>query len=89
MADAKRMGKKVIIDFDDHLLEVPEDNPANHYFANPQVQKQIQDTFLFADAVIVSTKKLYDLYFPMCQGKIPMFMSFLMDGILLIYQCLK
>jgi hypothetical protein len=73
MADAKRMGKKVIIDFDDHLLEVPEDNPANHYFANPQVQKQIQDTFLFADAVIVSTKKLYDLYFPMCQGKIPMF----------------
>jgi hypothetical protein len=71
MADAKRMGKKVIIDFDDHLLEVPEDNPANHYFANPQVQKQIQDTFLFADAVIVSTKKLYDLYFPMCQGKIP------------------
>jgi hypothetical protein len=73
MADAKRMGKKVIIDFDDYLLEVPEDNPANHYFANPQVQKQIQDTFLFADAVIVSTKKLYDLYFPMCQGKIPMF----------------
>ena len=73
MADAKRMGKKVIIDFDDHLLEVPEDNPANHYFANPQVQKQIQDTFLFADAVIVSTKKLYDLYYPMCQGKIPMF----------------
>ncbi len=73
MADAKRMGKKVIIDFDDHLLEVPEDNPANHYFANPQVQKQIQDTFLFADAVIVSTKKLYDLYHPMCQGKIPMF----------------
>lgn len=73
MADAKRMGKKVIIDFDDHLMEVPEDNPANHYFANPQVQKQIQDTFLFADAVIVSTKKLYDLYFPMCQGKIPMF----------------
>ncbi len=61
------------IDFDDHLLDVPEDNPANHYFANPQVQKQIQDTFLFADAVIVSTKKLYDLYFPMCQGKIPMF----------------
>ena len=73
MADAKRMGKKVIIDFDDHLLDVPEDNPANHYFANPQVQKQIQDTFLFADAVIVSTKKLYDLYYPMCQGKIPMF----------------
>ena len=73
MADAKRMGKKVIIDFDDHLLDVPEDNPANHYFANPQVQKQIADTFLFADAVIVSTKKLYDLYYPMCQGKIPMF----------------
>jgi hypothetical protein len=73
MADAKRMGKKVIIDFDDHLLEVPEDNPASNYFSNPQVQKQIQDTFLFADAVIVSTKKLYDLYFPMCQGKIPMF----------------
>ena len=73
MADAKRMGKKVIIDFDDHLLEVPEDNPANQYFSNPQVQKQIQDTFLFADAVIVSTKKLYDLYYPMCQGKIPMF----------------
>ena len=39
MADAKRMGKKVIIDFDDHLLDVPEDNPANNYFANPQVQK--------------------------------------------------
>jgi len=73
MADAKRMGKKVIIDFDDHFLDVPEDNPAAHYFSNPKVQKQIQDTFLFADAVIVSTKKLYDLYYPMCQGKIPMF----------------
>jgi hypothetical protein len=73
MADAKRMGKAVIIDFDDHLLDVPEDNPASHYFSNPQVQKQIADTFLFADAVIVSTKKLYDLYHPMCQGKIPMF----------------
>lgn len=73
MADAKRMGKKVIIDFDDHLLDVPDDNPAAHYFSNPKVQKQIADTFLFADAVIVSTKKLYDLYYPMCQGKIPMF----------------
>jgi hypothetical protein len=73
MADAKRMGKKVIIDFDDHLLEVPEDNPASIYFSNPQVKKQISDTFLFADAVIVSTKKLYDLYYPMCQGKIPMY----------------
>lgn len=73
MADAKRMGKKVIIDFDDHLLDVPDDNPAATYFSNPKVQKQIQDTFLFADAVIVSTKKLYDLYYPMCQGKIPMF----------------
>ena len=73
MADAKRMGKKVIIDFDDHLLEVPDDNPASYYFSNPQVKKQISDTFLFADAVIVSTKKLYDLYYPMCQGKIPMF----------------
>jgi len=73
MADAKRMGKKVIIDFDDHLLEVPDDNPASYYFSNPQVKKQISDTFLFADAVIVSTKKLYDLYHPMCQGKIPMF----------------
>jgi len=73
MADAKRMGKKVIIDFDDHLLEVPDDNPASYYFSNAQVKKQISDTFLFADAVIVSTKKLYDLYYPMCQGKIPMF----------------
>ena len=73
MADAKRMGKKVIIDFDDHLLDVPEDNPAAHYFSNPKVQKQIADTFLFADAVIVSTKKLYELYYPICQGKIPMF----------------
>ena len=73
MADAKRMGKKVIIDFDDHLLDVPDDNPAAHYFSNPKVQKQIADTFLFADAVIVSTKKLYELYYPMCQGKIPMF----------------
>ena len=63
----------MIIDFDDHLLDVPDDNPAAHYFSNPKVQKQIADTFLFADAVIVSTKKLYDLYYPMCQGKIPMF----------------
>ncbi len=37
------------------------------------VSNRVKDTFLFADAVIVSTKKLYDLYFPMCQGKIPMF----------------
>jgi len=72
MADAKRMGKAVIIDFDDHLLNVPEDNPAASYFSNPQVQKQIQDTFLFADVIIVSTQKLLDLYKPMSQGK-PMF----------------
>jgi len=51
---------------------VPEDNPAASYFSNPQVQKQIQDTFLFADVIIVSTQKLLDLYKPMSQGK-PMF----------------
>lgn len=73
MADAKRMGKKVIIDFDDHLLDVPEDNPAAIHFSNPQIQKQIQDTFSIADAVIVSTKKLYDIYFPFAQGKVPMY----------------
>jgi hypothetical protein len=72
MADAKRMGKAVIIDFDDHLLNVPEDNPASAYFSNPQVQKQIQDTFLFADVIIVSTQKLYDLYKPLSHDK-PMF----------------
>jgi hypothetical protein len=72
MADAKRMGKAVIIDFDDHLLNVPEDNPASTYFSNPQVQKQIQDTFLFADVIIVSTQKLYDLYKPLSHDK-PMF----------------
>jgi hypothetical protein len=72
MADAKRMGKAVIIDFDDHLLNVPEDNPASAYFSNPQVQKQIQDTFIFADVIIVSTQKLYDLYKPLSHDK-PMF----------------
>ena len=72
MADAKRMGKAVIVDFDDHLLNVPEDNPASVYFSNPQVQKQIHDTFLFADVVIVSTQKLFDLYKPLCNDK-PMF----------------
>ena len=72
MADAKRMGKAVIIDFDDHLLNVPEDNPASAYFSNPQVRKQIEDTFLFADVIIVSTEKLYELYKPLSHNK-PMF----------------
>ena len=73
MADAKRLGKKVIIDFDDHLLQVPEDNPASVYFSNQNVQKQIIDTFQFADAVFVSTKKLYDLYIPYLKDKSIMF----------------
>lgn len=73
MADAKRMGKKVVIDFDDHLLQVPVDNPAAVYFENPQVKKQVIDTFRFADAVIVSTQKLYDIYKPYTLDKIPMF----------------
>ena len=69
MADAKRMGKAVIIDFDDHLLSVPEDNPASYYFSNPQVRKQVEDTFIFADVIIVSTQKLLEIYQPLAQGK--------------------
>jgi len=69
MADAKRMGKQVIIDFDDHLLDIPEDNPASAYFANAQVQKHIMETFTLADVIFVSTQALHDQYVSYAKGK--------------------
>ncbi len=54
----KRLGKKIIIDYDDFLLGVPGDNPLFGHYASKKSQDTIIEIIRAADAVIVSTNEL-------------------------------
>lgn len=62
IAEAKKMGKKVIIDHDDLLHEVNEANPASQHFNSDKVKQSVEKAFKHADHVTVSTPFLYDFY---------------------------
>jgi len=62
IAEAKKMGKKVIIDHDDLLHEVNDANPASQHFNSDKVKQSVEKAFKYADHVTVSTPFLYDFY---------------------------
>lgn len=55
---AKRVGVKVITDYDDNFFEVPRDNPCYADYMQPQSKKRIAEIIALSDAVTVSTKEL-------------------------------
>lgn len=55
---SKILYRKVWIDFDDNLLEVPPSNPSFHKFRNPKVRENIAKILQLADVVTFSTKDL-------------------------------
>lgn len=59
---AKRLGLKVWVDYDDHLLDVPDSNPAHGHYSNPKNKDNIRYCVGHADVVSVSTQFLADEY---------------------------
>ena len=62
IAEAKKMGKKIILDHDDLLHEVNAANPASQHFGKPQVKESVEKAFKYADYTIVSTPFLKEFY---------------------------
>ena len=62
IAEAKKMGKKIIIDHDDLLHEVNAANPASEHFAKTKVKESVEKAFQYADYLIVSTPFLKEFY---------------------------
>lgn len=58
---AKLNGRKVWVDFDDDLFNVPQSNPAYKIYGNDQTKFNIAKIINLADAVTVSTKSLKQL----------------------------
>jgi len=63
-AQIKRMGIKLILDYDDNLLSVPLDNPAYIGYANKEVKEAIIGCLTLADVVSVTTEDLKQSYLP-------------------------
>lgn len=59
---AQRVGVPVWVDFDDYVFDVPTDNPAWTFYANPETRKTIQAIMKSANVLTVSTGKLKELY---------------------------
>ena len=62
IAEAKKMGKKVILDHDDLLHEVSYANPSSKHFNNIKVKESVEKAFQYADHVITSTPHLKEFY---------------------------
>jgi len=62
ISEAKKMGKKVILDHDDLLHEVNPANPSSQHFSKEVVKKSVERAFIYADHVITSTPYLKDFY---------------------------
>ncbi len=62
ISEAKKMGKKIILDHDDLLHEVNDANPSSKHFNNEVVKKSVERAFKYADHVITSTPYLKTFY---------------------------
>jgi hypothetical protein len=62
IAEAKRMGKKILLDIDDLLHGLTDANPASKHFNNPQVKQTMDAALSMGDALIVSTPFLAEFY---------------------------
>jgi hypothetical protein len=56
------MGKKIVLDIDDLLHNIPESNPASKHFGKADVQQSIEKALALADHLIVSTPPLKVFY---------------------------
>lgn len=57
---AQKCGRKVWIDYDDNVLEIPPHNPSYDFYAQEKIQNNIRVLRRYADIVSVSTKLLFD-----------------------------
>lgn len=62
IAEARKMGKKIIIDHDDLLHEVNLANPASEHFGKTKVKESVEKAFAYADYLMVSTPFLKEFY---------------------------
>jgi len=62
IAEARKMGKKIILDHDDLLHEVNLANPASEHFGKTKVKESVEKAFKYADYIIVSTPYLKEFY---------------------------
>lgn len=60
VTDAKIIGTKIWLDFDDDLLTVPSSNPSHKFYSSPQKKKAIKKLCEMAHVVTVSTQGLAD-----------------------------
>lgn len=56
--EARRMGKRIILDIDDLLHGIPEANPATGHFNRPEILQTIEKALSHADHLFVSTPAL-------------------------------
>lgn len=56
------IGKKVWVDFDDYIFDVPEGNRAWAYFQNPNNLEMCKNVLRMADLITVTTEKLHSAY---------------------------
>jgi hypothetical protein len=66
MAEARRMGKKLIVDIDDLLHGLTDANPASRHFNAPNIISTMDSALGLADHLIVSTPFLAEFYTPKC-----------------------
>ena len=62
IAEARKMGKKIILDHDDLLHEVNLANPASEHFGKTKVKESVEKAFKYADYIMVSTPFLKEFY---------------------------
>jgi hypothetical protein len=61
---ARRMGRPVWVDYDDDLLQVPDDNPSFEAYSDPRVRRTVVQIIQSADVVTVSTRALARVFYP-------------------------
>lgn len=69
MEKAKKLGKRVWIDFDDLLTQMPDSNPNCNFYWREEVQQAIMNALAIADVVTVSTQSLADAIKPYIKGE--------------------
>jgi hypothetical protein len=61
-------GRRIWVDYDDFLLDIPTDNPTYRMYMRKEVQESVKWILANADIVTVSTQYLAGLYEPFCKN---------------------
>lgn len=67
---AKRQGKKIWVDVDDDLLDIPVDNTTYFTFQDPVVRQNIHKIMALADVMTVSSKVIFEKYKQYCPNTV-------------------